>query len=99
MTLQTKLSAKGQCVIPQAVRDRKGWRAGDPLDVFEGEDSVTLRKRDPALARLGPPLSIEEMLAVFASFPAHEGPPVTIEAMDAGVLAEAAARYRRKSAR
>ena len=96
MATQTKLSARGQCVIPSAVRARQGRREGDTLDVIEGEDEVTLRRRDPALARLGPPLSVDEMIALL---PRHEGPPVTLEQMDAGVLAAAAARFRRKTAR
>jgi len=96
MVTQTKLSAKGQCVIPSAVRARQGWREGDTLDVIEGEDEVTLRRRDPALARLGPPLSVDEAIALL---PKYEGPPITLEMMDAGVLAEAATRYTRKTAR
>ncbi len=96
MNAQTKMSAKGQCVIPRAVRDRKGWHAGDPLEVIEGVDSVTLRKRDPAIARLGPPLNNDEF---WAALPKYDGPPITLEQMDAAVLAEAAARYRRKTAR
>ena len=96
MSAQTKLSSRGQCVIPQAIRDRKGWRAGDPLDVIEDKDGVTLRKRDPALDRLGPPLTMHEF---WAALPRYEGPPITLEQMDAAVLAEAAARYVRKTAR
>ena len=44
MTAQTKLSAKGQVVIPKDVRDRLGWLQGSELEVVETGDSVILRR-------------------------------------------------------
>jgi AbrB family looped-hinge helix DNA binding protein len=43
MTIQTKVSAKGQIVIPKDVRDRLSWDKGTPLEVVAGECGVFLR--------------------------------------------------------
>jgi AbrB family looped-hinge helix DNA binding protein len=40
----TQLSTKGQVVLPKAVRDRRGWRAGDKLVVEERPEGVLIRK-------------------------------------------------------
>jgi len=46
MNAQTKVSAKGQVVIPKDVRDRLHWAPGTPLDVIEKAGSVTLKARE-----------------------------------------------------
>ena len=40
---RTRLSSKGQVIIPKAVRDRHGWRPGLELDVEDQADAVVLR--------------------------------------------------------
>ena len=40
----TQLSTKGQVVLPKAVRERRGWRAGDKLVVEERPEGVLIRK-------------------------------------------------------
>ncbi len=47
MNAQTRVSAKGQVVIPKDVRDRLHWAPGTPLDVIEKAGSVTLTAREP----------------------------------------------------
>jgi AbrB family looped-hinge helix DNA binding protein len=75
MTVHTKLSAKGQIVIPKDVRERLGWPQGSALELVETSEGVLLRlprKRgrsaDEALARIrkairydGPPIPIERL--------------------------------------
>ena len=77
MNAQTKMSEKGQIVIPKDVRERLGLLPGDRLDVIERLDGVLLRKPsiksgesfDRITARIHarmekyrqPPLSIEDM--------------------------------------
>jgi AbrB family looped-hinge helix DNA binding protein len=74
---QTKLSAKGQVVIPKDVRDRLNWAEGTRLDVVESVGSVTLI---PLKSRLRPRMlfpksTIEDIMAG----PKWEGPPKTVE--------------------
>ncbi|MDR3489961.1 MAG: AbrB/MazE/SpoVT family DNA-binding domain-containing protein [Bradyrhizobium sp.] len=40
--MRTKVSAKGQIVIPQPVRRRLGLRAGDALDIVVERDRIVL---------------------------------------------------------
>ncbi|TCO81762.1 AbrB family transcriptional regulator [Plasticicumulans lactativorans] len=72
--LVTRLSSKGQLVIPQTVRERLGWSAGLELEIEVAEQGVTIRPhRAPArhgIDRLrgsiryaGPPLSDAELQA------------------------------------
>lgn len=52
--MQTKVSTKGQIVIPQPVRRRLGIRAGDTLDVAVEKDRIvmTAPKRKRFKARI-----------------------------------------------
>lgn len=43
--MQTKVSTKGQVVLPGPVRRRLGIRAGDPLDVCVEAGSIILKPR------------------------------------------------------
>ena len=40
--MQTKLSTKGQVVLPGAIRRKLGLRAGDPLDIAIEKDRIIL---------------------------------------------------------
>lgn len=92
MNAQTKLSAKGQVVIPKAVRDRLHWKEGAALEVVERADGVLLRATGPDRERI----SIEEFRR---RVPPYEGRPISLEDIDTAVLAEAARRYRAKVSR
>ena len=48
MTAHTRVSAKGQVVIPKTLRDRLAWAPGTPLDVIETTDGLRLRRSNPA---------------------------------------------------
>ncbi|MBV1689049.1 AbrB/MazE/SpoVT family DNA-binding domain-containing protein [Novosphingobium sp. G106] len=74
MTAQTKLSAKGQVVIPKDVRDRLGWPQGSQLELVETGDGVLLRKR-PERKKM----TVEEATARLRQIYRHEGPPIPIE--------------------
>ena len=78
--LTTRISTKGQVILPSAIRQRRAWSAGMQLVVEETADGVLL-KPAPAFAETRP-------ADVFASLP-HKGKPRTLEEMDAGVRAEA----------
>jgi AbrB family looped-hinge helix DNA binding protein len=59
---QTRLSAKGQVVIPKDVRERLKWAEGTKLEVVEQGETISLRpilRRNPF-----PPTTIEDIRAI-----------------------------------
>jgi AbrB family looped-hinge helix DNA binding protein len=88
MNMHTRMSGKGQVVIPKDVRDAHDWREGVDLEVIDRPDGVLLRRRTPQRKRI----SMADFKARIAP---HDGPAVSIEEMDAAVLKIAAERYRR----
>jgi AbrB family looped-hinge helix DNA binding protein len=84
--LTTVVSTKGQVILPKAVRERRHWPPGTRLVVEETPDGVLLRG-----ARVFPETCPEE---VFGSLH-YDGPPKTLEEMDAGIVAEARRRHAR----
>lgn len=85
---KTTLSAKGQVVIPKDVRDSLGLRPGQVLNVIRTQGGVLLT---PEIAKSG--RSTEEIFARIREIaPKWEGPPVSIEEMDAAVDAMFAAK-------
>jgi len=86
--MQTIISAKGQVVLPKAVRDRFNWQAGKKLDVIEHADGITLRARRTRVYR-----PTEEVIAELAAINPNKGPMVTDEEMHRLVVAAAVKRY------
>lgn len=82
----TKLSSKGQIVLPKAVREQHGWAPGTEFVVESTPDGVRLRAKTQ--------FPLTQLDQVFGSVP-HAGPAKTIEAMDAGIRTAVARRYRR----
>lgn len=74
--MQTKISSKGQVVIPKSVRGRHEWPAGTVLEVEETADGVLLR-----------PSSGGKMLPeqVFGCLKSGVSRKVTLEEMDAAI--------------
>ncbi len=77
MNAQTRLSAKGQVVIPKDVRQRLHWEHGQPLDVIETADGVFLKRQ-----KSGKSLTPDEALARIRARFKYDGPPVSIEEMN-----------------
>lgn len=73
---KTRLSSKGQVIIPKAVRERQGWQPGTELEVEDQGDVVVLRR-----APLFPRTTFEEVRGCLK----YDGPPLTVEQMDEGV--------------
>ena len=91
MNARTKISEKGQVVVPKATRDRLGWQPGLDVDVVEGPDSVTFRRRDARKT-----LTVDEAVVRLRQIYTHKGPPVPIEEMS--MFAEmTAAEHRARS--
>jgi AbrB family looped-hinge helix DNA binding protein len=84
--LTTNVSTKGQVILPKAIRDRRKWAAGTKLVVEETSDGVLLRA-----APLFTPTRIEDVAGSLK----YSGPPITDEAIEASIMAEAERRYAR----
>ena len=87
MTAQTKLSAKGQIVIPKDVRDRLGWPQGSELEVIETAEGVLLRK-----PRTRHKLSVTEATAQLRKVIHYKGPPLPVEKLSWSAEADRAYR-------
>ncbi len=85
--LTTRLSSKGQVILPKPIRDRRRWAPGVQLIVEETKDGVLLRA-----APLFEPTTIDQ---VFGMLHRSGQRALTIEEMDAGVAREARRRARR----
>jgi AbrB family looped-hinge helix DNA binding protein len=81
MNAQTKMSEKGQVVIPKDVRDRLSLKAGDFLDVIERPDGVLLKVSPKSKSDRG----FAEITAKIRSHFDYDGPPVSIEDMNAAI--------------
>lgn len=74
MNAYTKVSEKGQVVVPKATRDRLGWQPGTDLEVIESGDAVTLRKRSSDRT-----LTVEAAAARLRGIVRYDGPPIPID--------------------
>ena len=82
--LTTTLSTKGQLILPQGVRRAHNWGPGTRLVVEDTPEGVLLR-----------PVSVFALTDpndVFGSL-RYDGPPKSVEEMDAGIAAEARRRH------
>jgi AbrB family looped-hinge helix DNA binding protein len=84
--LTTRLSTKGQVILPAAIRNRRRWAAGKQLIVEDTPDGVLL-KPAPVLPRTTPD-------QVFGSL-RYTGEARTTREMQAGIAAEARRRHAR----
>jgi AbrB family looped-hinge helix DNA binding protein len=82
----TKISSKGQIVLPLAVRTRRKWQPGTTLTVEETADGVLLRPVKPF-----PPTTLEQVSGILQ----YKGKPKTLEEMEEGVVREVKARHAR----
>jgi AbrB family looped-hinge helix DNA binding protein len=83
----TRVSTKGQVVLPKSLRDRRGWSAGVELVIEEQPEGVLLRR-----AEVESPSRYEDVRGSLGPFPRV----VSIDEMNQAVLDEAARRWRRK---
>lgn len=84
--LMTVISTKGQVILPKSIRQHRHWDPGTRLVVEETPDGVLL-KAAPVFATTRPD-------DVYGSLP-HQGPPKSLEEMEASIVAEAKRRHAR----
>jgi AbrB family looped-hinge helix DNA binding protein len=81
--LTTTVSTKGQVILPKALRDARKWRPGTKLVVEETPDGILLRA-----APVFPATSLDDVVGMLK----YDGPPVSLEDMNAAIEAEAIRR-------
>jgi len=74
--LTTKLSSKGQVIIPKEIRSRHHWEPGQELQAIDTDDGILLRPASPF-----PETTIKDV----ASCLYYSGKPKTLEEMDAAI--------------
>jgi len=84
--MQTKVSTRGQVVLPKAIRDKRRWKAGTRLTVEDRPDGVLLK-----------PLEKKKKFTVadWRGMLKYKGPPHTIEEMNAAIEEEVRRRHAR----
>ena len=82
----TRLSSKGQIVLPKSIRDAHRWLPGTELVVEDTADGVLLRPARPA-----PPSRLEDVAGCLP----YTGKPKTLAQMEAAIAAEVKARRAR----
>jgi AbrB family looped-hinge helix DNA binding protein len=86
----TKLSSKGQVVLPKSVRDAHGWGPGTEFVIESTPDGVRLRAKVP-FART-------QLDHVFGSV-RYAGPVKSLDDMGAGIRSAVTRRHRRSEQR
>jgi len=81
----TRLSTKGQLIIPKAIRDRHGWTSGIELEIKDHGDAVVIRR-----ARPGPETTLEDLVGCAG----YNGPARSLDEMAAAI--ERGVRERRR---
>ena len=85
--ITTTVSTKGQVILPKAIRERRGWKAGTRLVVEETPDGLLLKQ-----APLFPPTRPEDVYGML-----HRPGMVakTVEEMDEAITEEVRLRHAR----
>ena len=76
MATSTKLSSKGQVIIPRHVRASHKWEIGQELEVIDTGDGILLKPKKPF-----PETSLAEVAASLG----YAGKAKTLEEMDAAI--------------
>jgi AbrB family looped-hinge helix DNA binding protein len=82
--MTTRLSTKGQLIIPKEVRERHGWGPGVELAIEDRGDAILLRRAADV-----PETTLEDLLGCTG----YQGPAHSLEEMEAGI-AQGARRHR-----
>lgn len=83
----TKLSSKGQVILPAAIRSANQWKAGVEFAVEDTGEGVLLRPLKPFAATV---------LNEVTGCAAYTGKAHTVQEMDRAITAETKARHARR---
>jgi AbrB family looped-hinge helix DNA binding protein len=84
--MRTRLSTRGQLIIPKALRDRHGWAPGTELVVEDRVDGVFVRLANPL-----PPTELEDLVGSTG----YRGPARSLDDMEAAPARGARRQHRR----
>lgn len=76
----TRLSSKGQVIIPASVRKKHDWKAGTEFEIEETADGIILRP-----ARLFPATTLDDVAGCLF----FDGPAKTLDEMEEAIVLEA----------
>ncbi len=85
--MDTRVSSKGQVIIPKSVRQARGWETGTELIVEERPEGVLLRTKSPFK-----PTTIDDVIGCAG----YTGPRKSLEEMQQGIDDAMRERRRRK---
>ena len=78
MNAVTKMSSKGQVVIPKDVRDALGWHEGQALRIVKSGDRAVLEVATPKRETI-------DWDEFRRRMPTYDGPPISIEDMNRAI--------------
>ena len=78
--METRLSSKGQIVIPRQIRQSHGWRPGVAFTIIDDGDSLILK---PVVSKTS--VTIKDVIGCAG----YVGAKKTLAELDAGVVEEA----------
>ncbi len=74
--MTSRLSTKGQLIIPKDIRERHGWRSGTELEIEDRKECVVVRVADAA-----PETTLDELFGCTG----YQGPRRSLEDMEAAI--------------
>lgn len=80
----TRLSTKGQIILPKSIRDARAWRAGTEFTVEETKEGVLLRPASPF-----PRTTLDQVIGCLK----YKGKRKTLAQMDEAITREIKRRH------
>jgi AbrB family looped-hinge helix DNA binding protein len=84
-TTTTRVSTKGQVILPKAIRDARAWGPGTELEIENTKAGVLLKPKK----RLFLPTKIDDVAGILK----YKGKPKTIREMDESIAMEVKRRH------
>jgi AbrB family looped-hinge helix DNA binding protein len=83
--LTTRLSTKGQLILPKAIRDARAWGPGTEIEIENTKDGVLLKPKK----RFFPPTRLEDVAGMLK----YKGKAKSIREMDDAIAIEVNRRH------